>query len=136
MKKGARRKPSSGQSARPPASTGLSKKSPTTAPSGRVRMNAAQNSAVCESARPEVRRGDHRQQRAEYHRGAGVTQPGRIGRPVAQRGAERLGEHDGHPVEYLGLGELTESTDTVPSVRYQNPRDPISKRNSSVVPPA
>ena len=30
--------------AKPPSSTGLSKKSPTVAPSGRVRMNAAQKS--------------------------------------------------------------------------------------------
>ena len=35
-------------SASPPASTGLSRKSPTTAPSGRVSMNAAQKSAVLE----------------------------------------------------------------------------------------
>ena len=33
-------------SARPPWLTGLSRKSPTVAPSGRVRMNAAQNSST------------------------------------------------------------------------------------------
>ena len=31
---------------RPPLSSGLSRKSPTVAPSGRVRMNAAQNSTT------------------------------------------------------------------------------------------
>ena len=34
--------------ARPPSSTGLSRKSPTVAPSGRVRMKAAQNSVTRE----------------------------------------------------------------------------------------
>ena len=35
-------------SASPPSRCGLSRKSPTVAPSGRVRMNAAQNSATRE----------------------------------------------------------------------------------------
>ena len=33
-------------SSRPPFATGLSRKSPTVAPSGRVRMNAAQNKST------------------------------------------------------------------------------------------
>ena len=41
--------------ARPPASSGLSRKSPTTAPSGRVRMKAAQNNAVRERRVREYR---------------------------------------------------------------------------------
>ena len=35
---------------KPPAVMGLSRKSPTTAPKGRVRMNAAQNNAVRDMA--------------------------------------------------------------------------------------
>ena len=35
-------------SASPPCETGLSSRSPTVAPSGRVRMKAAQNSRVCD----------------------------------------------------------------------------------------
>jgi branched-subunit amino acid aminotransferase/4-amino-4-deoxychorismate lyase len=34
--------------ASPPSLTGLSKKSPNTAPNGQIRINAAQNKAVCD----------------------------------------------------------------------------------------
>ena len=88
-------------SSRPPLASGLSRKSPTVAPSGRVRMKAAQNRSYPADARREIERGQHRQRGAE-DQGAAPIAKARIGHPVAKRCAERLREGDGDPVEGLG----------------------------------
>ena len=60
--------------ASPPCSMGLSRKSPTVAPSGRVRINAAQNSRTSRHIRPEIGRSEHCQSGAEYERSASVAE--------------------------------------------------------------
>jgi len=52
--------------------------------------------------RPEVARGRQQQQHAEDERRAPVAHAGGVCRPVAQRRAQRLREHDRDPVEELG----------------------------------
>ena len=60
--------------ASPPSLTGLSRKSPTVAPSGRVRMNAAQNRQHARNVRPEIERREHRQAGGEDQRAAVIAE--------------------------------------------------------------
>lgn len=80
--------------------TGLSRKSPTVAPNGRVRMKALQNSSV-RDVRPEVRGRDHGQACREDEGTALIAEIVGPGHPVAECRAEGLGEQNCHPVEHL-----------------------------------
>ena len=62
--------------ARPPWPTGLSRKSPTVAPSGRVRMNAVQNNVTLETEGPVVEGSDNSQGGAEHQCAAFIPKPG------------------------------------------------------------
>jgi hypothetical protein len=69
-------------SASPPWSSGLSRKSPTVAPRGRVRINVAQNSEP-QNIRPEIGRCNHRQSDAKCKCPAHVSEP-RICNPITE----------------------------------------------------
>lgn len=53
---------------------------------------------------PEIRSDDDSEQGGENESAARVPKPCCIGCPVSQRGAERLGKHDGYPIKQLSLG--------------------------------
>src|SRR6267154_1275625 len=46
---------------------------------------------------------DNRRRGAEYQRSAFVSEAGRIGRPVTERGSQRLRKRDGSPIKHLHL---------------------------------
>ena len=79
-------------SARPPSATGLSRKSPTVAPSGRDRIKAAQNSSTRETFGPKIAERRGRKAGGEDERAAFIAEAGVVGGPVAERRAERLRE--------------------------------------------
>ena len=64
--------PANGQGRQP--ETGLSRKSPTVAPSGLVRMNALQNSSVRETLVKKYGATDQHQRRTEHQRAAFVAE--------------------------------------------------------------
>ena len=86
-------------SAMPPWFNGLSRKSPTVAPSGRVRMNAAQNNATREMFVRVVEGRDDDQGNRKHQRAAFVAEAGRVGHAVPERRSQGLGERDGGPVK-------------------------------------
>ena len=49
------------------------------------------------------RRAGHAQQRAEHDCTTDIAEPRCVGGPVPKGRTQRLGEHDRHPVEHLGL---------------------------------
>src|SRR5512147_218570 len=86
--------------ASPPWSSGLSRKSPRVAPSGRVRMNAAQNNRTHDTS---VQRSSDRQARGKDERSPFVAKAAGVGDPIAKGSPQRLRKRDGGPVERFHL---------------------------------
>ena len=86
-------------SAMPPWFSGLSRKSPTVAPSGRVRMNADPEQRDARNVRPIVKGCDDDQRNRKHQCAAFVAETCRVGDPVPERRSQRLGERDGGPVK-------------------------------------
>src|SRR5882757_6314670 len=55
------------------------------------------------NVRPEIRRDSGREAGGKNQRASGITEPRRIGHPVAERGAQGLRKQDRDPIEDLGL---------------------------------
>ena len=93
------------ENANPPSCTGLSSKSPTVAPSGRVKMKAAQNNMTRDtSVRPAVKDRQDRQRGAKYHCATGIAKAGAVRRPIAKRSAQGLRKRNRGPIENFDLG--------------------------------
>ena len=85
--------------------------------------------------REEVEGSDDRERRGEDERAALEAEAGRVGRPVAERGSERLREQDRRPVNASIFGVATDSTATEPAVKYQVASDAISSAKRIAEPP-